>query len=208
MKVDRLTAGLKNFSSKLTLVVPTLTSAHWLRVKGEVEEHLIDFYDDIGIKPMFVVEESTSQSTLNLLAAKGAAYMDVGFIPRGDSLIGATLAHNDTGWVLRVDADELPTPDALLLNCRSIVRSFLECLADLERYDGFRVIPRCVPFVFSALSGNVPESWHMFAPLPNQRHNEVAAALHQSRITAAAQTSQLERQAATERGFIILRSQL
>ncbi len=60
--------------------------------------------------------------------------------------------------------------EALLLSFDWVVRSFVERVARLKCRDG-QTIPSLAPLY---LQEAIPENWHMFAPLPNQKYKEFA----------------------------------
>jgi hypothetical protein len=98
---------LKNFGTKVTLVVPTINSARWLG-------HIIQFYHEIGVPVLFAVDSRSSDGTHALVTEKGAAYIEVaGDHRRVEALMPDIVARTNTDWILRLDDDELPTPAML-----------------------------------------------------------------------------------------------
>ena len=99
--------ALKNFNSRIAVVIPTVNSARWLG-------HVIDYYQNIDLKVVFAVDTRTSDKTTSLLSAKGSKYVLVrGKHPRVESLIGEIMAKIDAEWIIRIDDDELPSPGML-----------------------------------------------------------------------------------------------
>ena len=99
--------ALKNFDSRIAVVIPTVNSARWLG-------HVIDYYRNIDLKVIFAVDTRTSDGTTSLLSAKGSKFVMVrGQHPRVESLIGEIVAKVDAEWILRIDDDELPSPGML-----------------------------------------------------------------------------------------------
>src|SRR5439155_18048768 len=91
-------AKLQHFGSKVTLVIHTTHSERWL-------EHVIDFYDDIGLEVVFAVDARTSDGTRSLLSAKGATCNNVSGERRGDARAADIFTAIGTDWILRVDDD-------------------------------------------------------------------------------------------------------
>lgn len=113
-------ARLKHFDSRVTVVIQATKSAAWL---GQV----LDFYGGFGIRPLFVVDDRTSDETRCLLSTRGAASRDLRDEYRDSALISSVFASTETHWILRVGDDELPTP--ALLN---FVDKAAECSEDID----------------------------------------------------------------------------
>lgn len=70
--------------------------------------------------------------------------------------------------------------DAVLLNFDWIARSFMERVDRLRsgRRDAGQPLTSLAPF---HLQETIPESWHMFSPLRDERHSDFARRIHRSR---------------------------
>jgi hypothetical protein len=111
----------RHFGTRITLVVPTVNSENWIR-------HLAEFYDTTGIKPLYAVDSRTTDSTREILAGRGDRWIEVtAEAERVEALLPAILRKVDTPWVLRLDDDELPSPELL---------RFADETADGETADG------------------------------------------------------------------------
>jgi hypothetical protein len=99
-------ATLKHFDSKVTLLIQTTVSERWLA-------HVVDFYENIGVKPIFELDAGTSDGARAVLAAKKADCFDVGTELRVDSLSDAIFRRCGSDWILRISDDEFPTPALL-----------------------------------------------------------------------------------------------
>lgn len=98
---------LRNFGSKVTLVVPTVDSEHFI-------EHVINFYAGLGVPVLFAVDRRTRDRTRCVIARKGAVAIEAaGDDPRVEALIADIVTQVGTEWILRLDDDELPTPAML-----------------------------------------------------------------------------------------------
>ncbi len=99
----------RHFGSTITPVVPTINSEAWI-------QSLIDFYDEIGIRPLYAVDGRTTDRTREILAgAKQNWITVVAPAARVEAMLPRILEHVHTPWVLRLDDDELPSPR--LLQC-------------------------------------------------------------------------------------------
>ena len=113
-EVNHAFAPLHHFGTAITLVVPTINAAAWLPA-------IIDFYAGLGIRPLFAVDQRTSDHTCALLDGARQDWITVsGHEPRVEALMPAILERIRTPWVLRLDDDELPTP-ALLACCDAAI---------------------------------------------------------------------------------------
>jgi hypothetical protein len=111
-------APTRHFGSKITLVVPTFDSESWIR-------SVVDFYDGIGVRPLYAVDGRTGDRTREILAARSQNWITVAATaPRVEAMLPGILRQVDTPWVLRLDDDELPAPE--LLQC---------CDQAVERHD-------------------------------------------------------------------------
>ena len=224
-----------NFGSRVTVVVQTGRAERWLT-------HIIDFYRDIGLSPMFTLDSTTSAETHAILASAGAACIDIAGMPQEESMAAIFHAVN-TEWLLLTYDHELPTPGLLAFVDQAVnhfpgfvwgfprVRCrFVESTEELQysqflpfgplanadrqwrlmaRYDGVReqrtaasdalllsfnwiarslaerVDPlRTAPLASFAsldLQEAIPEPWHMWATLPDERFTRLARALHLTR---------------------------
>jgi len=100
-------APARHFGTQLTLVVPTINSEKWI-------QHLIEFYQGIGVRPLYAVDSRTTDGTREILAVKGQNWVEVtSEAARVEALLPAILQKIDTPWVLRLDDDELPSPELL-----------------------------------------------------------------------------------------------
>lgn len=232
--------GWKHFGSSVTLVVPVTKSEAFL---GQV----LDFYDGVGVCPVLIVDEETSDEARSLLSTRGDAFIDMRGESRGDSLLSDLFARIDTDWILRLGDEELPTPallnfvdkaveyssdfewgfsriqcrydstsgslqysqflpygplaaadrqwrliartssprerraaapDAIILSLDWVVRSFAERIERLRAHEGQeQTAASLLPF---HLHEAVPESWHMFTPLPGEQYVEFARQLYRS----------------------------
>ena len=100
-------APLKNFDSRITVVIPTINSMHWLG-------HLIDHYRGLDVSVVFAVDARTSDETRKVLAKKKSAYFEVrGEHPRVESLMQNIVSKLKSQWILRLDDDEVPSPALL-----------------------------------------------------------------------------------------------
>jgi hypothetical protein len=99
----------RHFGSKITLVVPTIDSAAWI-------QSVVEFYDEIGIRPLYVVDSRTRDATREILAEAKQDWIKVAAAaPRVEAMLPGILGRVHTAWVLRLDDDELPSPE--LLRC-------------------------------------------------------------------------------------------
>jgi hypothetical protein len=101
-------AKWKHFGSSVVPVVRTTSSERWIA-------HVADFYDQLGIEPVFAVGERTSDGTRDLLSSRGSRVVRVGEHARVDLVAADALAATGADWVLLLNDDELPTP--ALLHC-------------------------------------------------------------------------------------------
>jgi hypothetical protein len=98
----------------MTLIVPTIDSEAWI-------QEVIDFYESIGLRPLYVVDSRTCDGTCEVLAAAKQNWIKVSGKARVfESLLPGILGRVRKPWVLRLDDDELPTP-GLLRFCDEVV---------------------------------------------------------------------------------------
>ena len=94
---------------------------------------LVDLYSDLGLEPLFIVDQRTRDSSAALLSARGArvqfAQSDY---PRVESLLFHALPTIETEWVLRFDDDEAPS-QALVEWVSSHLRQPRGCAVGLAR---------------------------------------------------------------------------
>ena len=107
---------LEHFKSNVTLLIQATDSERWLR-------HVLDFYDDIGVKVVFSLNERTSGAVRTLLSSKGAVWIDTSGERRVDDLIDHIFAGIRSNWILRIDDTELPTPALLNFADRAVEHS-------------------------------------------------------------------------------------
>jgi hypothetical protein len=107
-------APTRHFGTKITLVIPTIDSEAWITA-------VVEFYNEIGIRPFYVVDSRTRDRTCELLSAAKQNWMKVAATaPRVEAMLAAIVSQVNTPWVLRLDDDELPAP-ALLRWCDEAV---------------------------------------------------------------------------------------
>jgi hypothetical protein len=105
--VERPATRLKNFGSKVTLVIPTCNSERWI---GQV----LDFYTMLEVPVVVAVDRRSSDRTLTIVASKAKNHLLVeSEHPRVESLLPSIVGQIDSDWILRLDDDELPTPALL-----------------------------------------------------------------------------------------------
>ena len=89
---------------KFEIIIPTRDSARWIGI-------FLDAYRKAGIEPLYIVDTRTTDSTQEILLAKGANMLL--FTPHGDfveaGMIEFGARHASTKWILRVDDDEFPS---------------------------------------------------------------------------------------------------
>jgi hypothetical protein len=96
-----------HFGSAITLVVPTIDSESWI-------QEIIDFYESIALRPLYVVDSRTRDGTCEILARAKQNWIKVSSkAARVESLLPGVLGRVNRRWVLRLDDDELPSPGLL-----------------------------------------------------------------------------------------------
>lgn len=71
---------------------------------------LLDQYDSLGLRPLFIVDRDSRDRTLSILQSRHARLsIDRGEHPRVESLLFNAIPKIDARWILRFDDDELPT---------------------------------------------------------------------------------------------------
>lgn len=154
-------APTRHFGPTITLIVPTVDSEPWIR-------SVVDTYNGIGIRPVYAVDSRTRDRTREILAATRQDWIEVSAAaPRVEALLPGILSRVSTPWVLRLDDDELPTPDLLRF-----------CDAAVERSDsavwGFpRLCLRWNPgrpaldystFLAVGIHADMDRQWRLFRP--------------------------------------------
>jgi hypothetical protein len=95
-------------SNNYEIFIPTRDSSRWI-------SHIIGYYKQYGLTPLFIVDARTIDDTRDLIADAGYSYLD--YIPRGDfpeaGMIEFGAANCCSDWVLRLDDDELPSQKLL-----------------------------------------------------------------------------------------------
>jgi hypothetical protein len=93
---------------KYTIVIPTRNSSEWLGV-------LLREYCKLHVRPFFVVDERSIDSTLDIIKNEKADYITYKpqFDYAEDGMIKEACNHVDTPWVLRLDDDEFPSQGLL-----------------------------------------------------------------------------------------------
>ena len=151
---------LKNFDSRITVVVPTVNSASWLGC-------LIDHYDELGIPVMFAVDARTSDGTREVITNKGGNFVDVfGEHPRVESLMYDIVAKVKSPWILRLDDDEVPSP-ALLRFVEKAIDGSTEFTWGFPRvslrYDKGRRELQYSQFLAVGPIGGADRQWRLFS---------------------------------------------
>jgi peptidoglycan/xylan/chitin deacetylase (PgdA/CDA1 family)/2-polyprenyl-3-methyl-5-hydroxy-6-metoxy-1,4-benzoquinol methylase/glycosyltransferase involved in cell wall biosynthesis len=97
----------ESFGDKIEIVVPTINSERWLG-------HFLEFYKSNGIRVVYAVDRRTSDGTRELITKYGFPFIDVrADQPRVEALLPSIAAQIAVPWILRLDDDELPTPNLL-----------------------------------------------------------------------------------------------
>jgi peptidoglycan/xylan/chitin deacetylase (PgdA/CDA1 family)/SAM-dependent methyltransferase/GT2 family glycosyltransferase len=135
----------ESFGDDLELVIPTVNSERWLGV-------FLEFYKSNEIRVVYAVDRRTSDGTRELIREYGFPLIEVqAEEERVEALLPSIGAQIAAPWILRLDDDELPTPNLL---------QFAAAVAagdNIATYRFARANYRCNP-----LSGRLERS-HFFA---------------------------------------------
>lgn len=100
---DLASPALGPAASAMTVVVPTINSAGWIR-------HILAYYRAVDLQPVFFVDTRSTDDCLAVLRGFGAHVEQVtGPEPRVEALLPAISDCTTTAWLLRVDDDEVPS---------------------------------------------------------------------------------------------------
>jgi hypothetical protein len=95
------------FGDKVELVIPTINSERWLG-------SFLEFYKSNGIRAVYAVDAKTSDGTRELITKYGFPFIEAHAVePRVEALLPSIGAQIASPWILRLDDDELPTPNLL-----------------------------------------------------------------------------------------------
>jgi Glycosyl transferase family 2 len=97
----------QTFGDQVELVIPTVNSERWL-------SSFLEFYKANRIRVVYAVDRRTSDGTRDLITKHGFPCIEVEAAePRVEALLPAIAAQIAAPWILRLDDDELPTPNLL-----------------------------------------------------------------------------------------------
>jgi hypothetical protein len=136
------------------VIVPTRDSARWIAA-------IVEAYQRLGIQPLYLYDTRSSDDTLAVLEAEGAAVISVTpTFDRVESLLYSARNAMDTEWIIRFDDDELPSRALLNWFHRSLVRVeepsvafsgrnalFLEERLGYSRLKDYYFHPRCPAYL-------------------------------------------------------------
>ena len=115
-----------------SIFVPTRDSSRWISI-------FLSAYRDLGIEPLYVVDERSCDGTADILEAQGARV--VTFLPSGDFVEAGLIEFGSraagTPWVLRMDDDEFPSL-ALLQAIPDLIKKTRNAAFDIPRLELFR----------------------------------------------------------------------
>lgn len=95
------------FGDRIELVIPTVNSERWLAA-------FLEFYKSNDVRVVYAVDRHTSDGTRELIRKYGFRFIEVqGDQPRVESILPSIAAQIAVPWILRIDDDELPTPNLL-----------------------------------------------------------------------------------------------
>lgn len=97
----------ETFGDQVELVIPTVNSERWLGC-------FLEFYKANRIRGVYAVDRRTSDGTRGLITKYGFPFIEVEAAePRIEALLPSIAAQIAAPWILRLDDDELPTPNLL-----------------------------------------------------------------------------------------------
>jgi hypothetical protein len=97
----------ETFGDQIELVIPTVNSERWLGC-------FLEFYNANRIRVVYAVDRRTSDGTRGLITKYGFPFIELEAAePRVEALLPSIAAQIAAPWILRLDDDELPTPNLL-----------------------------------------------------------------------------------------------
>lgn len=172
----------RHVGTDITLVVPTIDSEPWI-------QSVIDFYTQIGLRPLFAVDSRTRDATRSVLEQSGQTWVEVSAdAPRVEALMPEIIRRIDTKWILRLDDDELPSPAFLKFCGEAITRSApVWGFPRLSvRWDPDRAVLEYSRFLSIGPHANLDRQWRLFRPDSVVLHTRVHTAGFDATLKAPA----------------------